>query len=201
MKKNGAVYWICGLAGSGKTSVAEKFSLLLTKKGVRPILLDGDYIRDSFDLPKDYTYEGRKKTARIYSKITKMLSDQGFSVVVSVIAMFEEIFEFNRKNIKNYVEVFLDVPLDELVKRNKKKLYSSFYEGKTRNIVGLDIKAEFPKKPDIILCLEKLWMNNILNIKDTVVVIGLSYPKSGNRFNHIQLHSINDLVEIFNWKK
>ena len=59
-----------------------------------------------------------------------MLSDQGFSVVVSVIAMFEEIFEFNRKNIKNYVEVFLDVPLDELVKRNKKKLYSSFYEGK-----------------------------------------------------------------------
>ncbi len=151
MKKNGAVYWICGLAGSGKTSVAEKFSLLLTKKGVRPILLDGDYIRDSFDLPKDYTYEGRKKTARIYSKITKMLSDQGFSVVVSVIAMFEEIFEFNRKNIKNYVEVFLDVPLDELVKRNKKKLYSSFYEGKTRNIVGLDIKAEFPKKPDIIL--------------------------------------------------
>ena len=151
MKKNGAVYWICGLAGSGKASVAEKFSLVLRKKGIRPVLLDGDYIRESFDLPKDYSYEGRKKIARIYSKMTKMLSDQGFTVVVSVIAMYEEVFLFNRKNIKNYVEVFLDVPLDELAKRNKKKLYSNFYEGKTKNIVGLDIKAEFPKNPDIIL--------------------------------------------------
>ena len=151
MKKNGTVYWICGLAGSGKTSVAEKFSLVLRKKGITPILLDGDYIRESFDLPKDYSYKGRKKIAKIYSKMTKMLSDQGFSVIVSVIAMYEEIYIFNRKNIKNYVEVFLDVPLDELAKRNKKKLYSNFYEGKIKNVVGLDITAEFPKKPDIIL--------------------------------------------------
>lgn len=151
MKKDGAVYWICGLAGSGKTSIAEKFSLVLRKKGIMPVLLDGDYIRESFDLPKDYSYEGRKKIAKIYTKITKMLSDQGFTVIVSVIAMYEEIYLFNRKNIKNYVEVFLDVPLDELTKRNKKKLYSNFYEGIIKDVVGLDIKAEFPKKPDIIL--------------------------------------------------
>ena len=53
----------------------------------------------------------------------------------------------------------------------------------------------------IILCLKRLWQNNVLSNKDLVIVIGLSYPKSGNRFNHIQLHLINDLVEIFNWKK
>ena len=66
MKKNGAVYWICGLAGSGKTSVAEKFSLLLTKKGVRPILLDGDYIRDSFDLPKITLTKAEKNSKNIF---------------------------------------------------------------------------------------------------------------------------------------
>ena len=89
-------------------------------KGVNPILLDGDNIRESFALPKDYSYEGRLRLAKIYSKITKMLSDQGFLVIVSVIAMFDEIFEFNRKNIKDYVEVFLDVPMDELIRRDKK---------------------------------------------------------------------------------
>lgn len=149
MKKNGSVYWICGLAGSGKTSVAEKFLKLLKKKGVSPILLDGDYIREIFGLPKDYSYEGRKKTVRIFSKMAKMLSDQGFTVIVSVIAMYEETFKFNRKNIKNYVEVFLDVPMNELIRRDKKKLYSKALTGELKNVVGIDIKAEFPKSPDI----------------------------------------------------
>ena len=68
---------------------------------------------------------------------------------------------------------------------------------------GIFLDISFSKKntDHIILCLKKLWQNNILNDKDLVVVIGLSYPKSGNRFNHIQLHLINDLVEIFNWKR
>ena len=149
MKNSGKVYWICGLAGSGKTSVAEKFLKVLTKKGVSPILLDGDHMRDIFDLPKDYSYEGRKKLARIYSKVAKMLSDQGFTVIVSVIAMYEETFKFNRKNIKNYVEVFLDVPMKELIRRDKKKLYSKALNGELKDVVGIDIKAEFPVKPDI----------------------------------------------------
>ena len=58
--------------------------------------------------------------ARIYSRLAKLLSDQGFLVIVSVIAMFDEIFSYNRKNIKNYTEVFLDVPISELSIRDKK---------------------------------------------------------------------------------
>ncbi len=68
---------------------------------------------------------------------------------------------------------------------------------------GIFFDIAFSKKntDHIILCLKRLWIKNIINNKDLVVVIGLSYPKSGNRFNHIQLHLINDLVEIFGWKK
>ena len=125
MKKSGTVYWICGLAGSGKTAIAEKFSKKL----------------------KDYSYEGRLRLAKIYSKITKMLSDQGFLVIVSVIAMFDEIFEFNRKNIKNYVEVFLDVPMDELIRRDKKKLYSKAINREIKHVVGIDVfNAVFPEE-------------------------------------------------------
>ena len=63
--------------------------------------------------------------------------------------MVNSIQKWNRLNIKNYVEVFLNVPLEELESRNKKNLYSNFKEGKVNNIVGLDIKADFPEKPDI----------------------------------------------------
>ena len=63
--------------------------------------------------------------------------------------MVNSIQKWNRLNIKNYVEVFLNVPLEELESRNKKNLYSNFKEGKVNNIVGFDIKADFPEKPDI----------------------------------------------------
>ena len=68
---------------------------------------------------------------------------------------------------------------------------------------GVFVDIAFSKKntDHIILCLKRLWKINILNVNDIVVVIGLSYPKSGNRFNHIQLHSINDLIDILGWKK
>ncbi len=68
---------------------------------------------------------------------------------------------------------------------------------------GIFLDIAFSKKntDHIILCLKKLWKMNLLTSKDIVVVIGLSYPKSGNRFNHIQLHSIDDLVQILSWKK
>ena len=173
MKNSGKVYWICGLAGSGKTSVAEKFLKILKKKGVRPVLLDGDHMRDIFDLPKDYSYEGRKKLARIYSKVAKMLSDQGLTVIVSVIAMYEEIFRFNRRNIKNYVEVFLDVPMKELIRRDKKKLYIKALSGELKDVVGVDIKAEYPKKPDV-----KITNYGTIGIDDSVKKLEEHYESS-----------------------
>ena len=70
--------------------IVEQFSKKLGLKGFTPVSLDGDNIRESFDLPKDFSYEGRLKLARIYSRLAKLLSDQGFLVIVSVIAMFDK---------------------------------------------------------------------------------------------------------------
>ena len=65
----------------------------------------------------------------------------------------------------------------------------------------LDIKFSKKSADHIILSLKKLWERKIISSSDIVVVIGLSYPKSGNRFNHIQLHLIRDLIETLGWKK
>ena len=175
MKKLGKVYWICGLAGSGKTTIAEQFCKKLELKGFAPILLDGDCVRESFSLTKDFSYEGRLKLGKIYSKLAKMLSDQGFIVVVSVIAMFDEIFKYNRKNIKNYTEVFLDVPISELVLRDKKNLYSKGLKGEIKDVVGIDIKPEFPKNPDI-----KILNYGSSTVNDSVNKLESHYEKNNN---------------------
>ena len=63
----GIVYWICGLAGSGKTTIARQFTDYLKEKYKKPIIIDGDNIRKVFKLDKDYSRKGRLEIARVYS--------------------------------------------------------------------------------------------------------------------------------------
>jgi SAM-dependent methyltransferase len=80
-----------------------------------------------------------------------MLTDQGLIVICCTIAMFDEVREWNRKNNKAYVEVFLDVPMEVIQERDQKGMYSSYAKGNFSEIVGLDVKVEFPKNPDLII--------------------------------------------------
>ena len=143
----GMVYWITGLSGSGKTTVAKYFFDLLISKGYKALIIDGDDLRQI--IKGGFSKKERTKQAKKYSKLCKLFSEQGIIVIAAVGALVNSIQKWNRLNIKNYVEVFLNVPLEELESRNKKNLYTNFKEGKVNNIVGLDIKADFPEKPDI----------------------------------------------------
>ena len=142
-----AVYWITGLSGSGKTSVSKEFIKLLNEIGQEAINLDGDDLRKI--IGGGYTKANRLKQAKKYSQLCKLFSNQGIFVVAAVGGLIRSIHNWNRLNIKNYIEVFLNVPEKQLLQRNKKKLYSDFEIGKIKNIVGLDINAEFPVNPDI----------------------------------------------------
>ena len=141
------VYWITGLSGSGKSTVSKNLIKLLTSIGHKPIYIDGDDLRKI--LGGGFTKNERFKRAQKYSYLCKLLNDQGIIVVAAVGGLIKKIHIWNRLNIKNYVEIFLNVPSVELQKRNKNKLYSNFKRNKIKNIVGLDIKAEFPVNPDI----------------------------------------------------
>ena len=72
---------------------------------------------------------------------------QGSTVIVSVIGLFKELHEFNRLNIENYIEVFLDVPIDELKRRDPKGLYSRYYQGAVKNVAGLDLQVDLAEQP------------------------------------------------------
>lgn len=141
-----AIIWITGFSGSGKTTVAKLLQEELKTKGVISVLLDGDELREALDLPKQYSYEERKKIAYKYAKLSKLISDQGIIVIVSTISMFEEVRQWNRNANANYLEIYLKTSKEERVKRDPKKLYSS----QTLDMASENSTYEEPQNPDLV---------------------------------------------------
>lgn len=142
----GKLYWITGLSGSGKTTIGNALYYELKEQYENTIILDGDILKKIVGNKVGYSREERLNRARQYSYLCKELVDQGMIVIICTIAMFDEIREWNRANINGYVEIFLDVELSVLIKRDTKDLYS-----KGKSLAGIDVTIEYPKCPDIIL--------------------------------------------------
>lgn len=167
MEKNN-LFWITGLAGSGKTTLASSLYTELKSRHKKVILLDGDSLREIFQEETDYSREGRLKIAWRNARLCKFLVDQGITVVCATISLFHEIQDWNRRNIQGYCEIFLDTPMEVLIERDQKGLYSGSKGGHLKNVVGLDIPAEFPLKPHIHVSAQdkiELILSNILDKK------------------------------------
>jgi adenylylsulfate kinase-like enzyme len=148
MKKNnkGILFWITGFSGSGKTQISKKIYSKIKKNYGPTVFFSGDDIRKIFNL-KGYSYKERYDTVMKYCKFIKFITNQNINVIFAVIGMMEDVRKWNRKNIKNYVEIYIKSDLKSIIVMRKKKIYQT----KTKNIVGLDIKPEYPKKAHIII--------------------------------------------------
>ena len=140
-KGKGTLFWITGLSGTGKSTIGELIYPHIKKKYGPTILIHGDDFRNIWEL-KSYDSKNRFKNCEKFIKFCKYVTNQNINVIFTVIGMFDKIRNWNRKNIKNYVEIYLEYD-DYNNLKNKKKL--------KKNVVGIDIKAEFPKKPDIVI--------------------------------------------------
>jgi adenylylsulfate kinase-like enzyme len=150
MKKNnskkGRVFWITGYSGSGKTEIAKKIEKFINKKFGKTLIISGDDLRDIFFLKK-YDKKSRIKYALAYSKFCKLVSNQGINVVISTVSLFNQVRLWNKKNISKYTEIYIKSELSEIINFNKKR---EIYDVK-KNIMGKNIKAQLPKKPNIFL--------------------------------------------------
>jgi cytidine diphosphoramidate kinase len=158
------LYWFTGLSGAGKTTIANLFysSLKVSKKDL--VFLDGDTLRQIFDDKQKYTLASRKRLAMRYSKLCKMLIEQNIDVVIATISMFQDVRDWNRGNIENYHEIYIKVPIDILIKRDQKNLYSRALNGEISNVLGIDIDFEEPDRPDITILNDgSMTPENIVN--------------------------------------
>jgi len=143
-------YWITGLSATGKTTLSSLLVSHLRGMGKTVIHLDGDELRQVL-ADKAYTRDERIALSMRYGRLSKLLSDQGIDVVISVIGMFNEIYLWNRENISNYIEIYIDTPMSELKKRDPKKIYEGFDLGRIKNVAGIDLKIDTPLNPDVHL--------------------------------------------------
>ena len=168
------VIWITGLAGSGKTTIAKKVYKILKDKYHHTVLLDGDDFRRIIG-SIGYSNEERFRSSHIFHRLSKYLDNEGLIVICSVMALFKEIHRLNRENFSRYIEIFLDVDMDTLIKRDKKSLYSKALKGETKNVVGIDLPWDKPENPEIIL------KNNSINELENNVKTIINYLKENCR--------------------
>lgn len=138
------VIWLIGMSGSGKTTIAVELVKLLRKSGCVTALLDGDLLRDVWGDRIGHDIESRRINAQRLSRLTQYLHDQQINVVGAVLSIFPEWQAWNRKNIPDYYEVFLDVQMPLLIARDTKGLYAEALAGKRPNVVGIDIPFPQP---------------------------------------------------------
>ncbi len=144
-KKKGILFWVTGLSGAGKTSISNKIYNNIKKEYGKTFYINGDEIRKIFEL-KSYNNSDRKKGGIKYSKLFKKITDQNINVLFAGMALFHDVRAWNKKYINNYLEIYIKTNLKNIIKKKYTKIYK-----KKSNLVGVDIKPEFPKKPDIVI--------------------------------------------------
>ena len=145
------VIWITGISDSGKTTLCQAMWDIL-KPGLNElVLLDGDAVRAAFGQDLGHREEDRVVQIKRLQNIAKLLSNQGLVVIVAALYANPDLLSWNRENIAEYFEVYLDVSLDTVRERDSKGLYAKADSGQMKDVVGIDIPWQAPASPDLVI--------------------------------------------------
>ena len=146
----GFVLWLTGLSGSGKSSIAKKLAQELKERSCLVEVLDGDVVRTNLSKGLSYSREDRNTNIRRIGFVANLLSRNGVATIVAAISPYQETRENLRTTTTNFIEVFVNAPLDVCEARDVKGLYAMARAGEIRAFTGIDDPYEAPQNPDII---------------------------------------------------
>lgn len=149
-KQKGFTVWFTGLSGSGKSTIAERVALRLERKGVPVEILDGDIVRTHLSKGLGFSKEDRDENIKRVGFVSGLLSKHGTAVIASVISPYREARDFNRKQIKDFVEVYTQCPVEVCAKRDLKGLYQKAKAGEIKGFTGVDDPYEEPLNPEVV---------------------------------------------------
>jgi adenylylsulfate kinase len=148
--QRGCVLWFTGLSGSGKSTIANEVEFELNKLGFHTYLLDGDNIRHGLNKDLGFNEKDRHENIRRISEVAKLFTDAGIITLTAFISPFIKDREQARKIIGNdFIEIFVDTPLEICIKRDPKGLYKKALKGEIKNFTGIDSPYEKPLNPEI----------------------------------------------------
>ena len=152
MKKHlGFTIWFTGLPCCGKTTIANKVAAILKKRNYLVEQLDGDLIRQNFSSDLTFSKKDRDENIKRATFLAKMLSRNNVVVLASFVSPYRKQRRRARKEIKNFVEVYVRCPVKICMKRDVKGMYQQALEGKITHFTGVDDPYEAPEHPELIV--------------------------------------------------
>lgn len=169
LQQRSRAFWFTGLSGSGKSTLAIALEWKLFQEGYFAQVIDGDNVRSGLNAGLGFSEEDRTENIRRIAELTKLYVHSGVIVLNSFISPTIAIREHARQIIgeADFVEIFINTPLEICEKRDVKGLYAKARRGEIPNFTGIDAPYERPLNPDIEIqtefksvetCLEELWM-------------------------------------------
>jgi bifunctional enzyme CysN/CysC len=147
------VFWFTGLSGSGKSTIANLFEQKLHAMGKHTYILDGDNVRHGLNRDLGFTETDRVENIRRVAEVAKLMVDAGLIVLVTFISPFRADRAMARSLFKEgeFIEVFVDTPLEVAEQRDPKGLYAKARKGEIKNFTGIDSPYEKPESPEVLI--------------------------------------------------
>ncbi len=151
----GVTIWLTGLSGAGKSTVANALVEELQERGRKVELLDGDVVRTNLSKGLGFSKEDRDTNIRRIGFVSNLLTRNGVASIVAAISPYREVRNEVRANIGSFVEVYVQCPLDELVRRDVKGLYEKALRGEIENFTGVSDPYEEPENAEVVVDTER----------------------------------------------
>ncbi|ROT99306.1 adenylyl-sulfate kinase [Marinobacter sp. R17] len=150
--------WFTGLSGSGKSTIANALDIALFQRGYHTFLLDGDNVRHGLNKDLGFSYDDRVENIRRIGEVSKLFADAGLIVLSAFISPFTDDRRMVRKLFPagEFIEVFMNTPLETCESRDPKGLYSKARSGQIKHFTGIDSPYEIPSHPEITLDTSQL---------------------------------------------
>ncbi|WP_404447523.1 adenylyl-sulfate kinase [Sutcliffiella horikoshii] len=147
------VLWFTGLSGSGKSTIANAVSTELYRQSINEYVLDGDNVRHGLNKDLGFSEADRNENIRRIGEVAKLFVDSGKIVTTAFISPFRNDRDQVRELFENgeFIEVFVDCPLEECEKRDPKQLYAKARRGEIKDFTGIDSPYEEPEQPEITI--------------------------------------------------
>ena len=151
----GCTIWFTGLSGAGKSTLAEILARRLKELNCNVEVLDGDIVRTHLSKGLGFSREDRDTNIKRIAFVCSLLTRNGVMCISAAIAPYHEAREWARKEIGNFVEVYVKCPLEVCRQRDVKGLYKLVDEGKIKNFTGVDDPYEEPEHPELVIETDK----------------------------------------------
>jgi adenylylsulfate kinase len=153
LKQKGAVVWLTGLSGSGKSTIARELEHALVENGLSAYVLDGDNIRHGLNANLGFSPEDRKENIRRIGEVAKLFCEANVIAVTAFISPYKEDRDLARRLLPegSFFEIYCDTPLDICEQRDTKGLYKKARAGELKEFTGISAPYEAPDRPELVL--------------------------------------------------